>query len=101
MKMKYDMDSPFMEELRNEAEILANGGEVMAVNGSPMGRAIWNLIVSKRDLSGYVRGWKPHRHWKVTDVKKYFGIKGTGQKLYDNFMALHDDILGALGEGTE
>tara|TARA_R100001443_G_scaffold7122_4_gene16353 strand:- start:2630 stop:2926 length:297 start_codon:yes stop_codon:yes gene_type:complete len=98
------MDSPFMEELRQEAEIIANGGEVMTVNGSPMGRAIWNLIVSKRDLSLYCTGprpIKPHRHWKVTDVKKYFGIKGTGQKLYDNFMALHDDILGALGEGIE
>jgi len=101
--MSYSMDSPFMEELRQEAEIIANGGEVMTVNGSPMGRAIWNLIVSKRDISNYVRirGMKPHRHWKVTDVKKYFGIKGTGQKLYDNFMALHDDILGALGEGLE
>ena len=98
--MSYSMDSPFMEELRKEAEIIANGGEVMTVNGSPMGRAIWNLIVSKRDLSGYVRGWKPHRHWKVTDVKKYFGIKGSGETLLNNFMHLYNDIMGAI-EGEE
>ena len=98
--MSYSMDSPFMEELRKEAEIIANGGEVMTVNGSPMGRAIWNLIVSKRELSGYVRGWKPHRHWKVTDVKKYFGIKGSGETLLNNFMHLYNDIMGAI-EGEE
>lgn len=99
--MSYSRDSPFMEELRQEAETMANGGEVLSVNGAPMGRAIWNLLVSKRDLSGYVRGWKPHRHWKVTDVKKYFGIKGTGQKLYDNFMHLYNDFMGAMEEDSQ
>ena len=100
--MSYSMDSPFMEELRQEAETIANGGQVMTVNGSPMGRAIWNPIVSKRDISNYVRirGMKPHRYWKVTDVKKYFGIKGSGETLLNNFMHLYNDIMGAI-EGEE
>jgi hypothetical protein len=57
----------------------------------PMNKAEFNLICSKRDISLYVKhGMKPHRHWKVGDVKKYFGIKGTGQKLLDEFMAVRN-----------
>ena len=41
--------------------------------------AVWNLITSIRDLKLYTRGIKPHRRWKITPVKKYFGIKGNPQ----------------------
>ena len=59
------------------------------MNGSPMNRAVYNLMVSKRDISLYVlNNMKPHRNWYVTDIKKYFGIKGNGQKLLDRFLAL-------------
>ena len=100
--MTYDTDSPFIRELQSEMEARDKGEQILNVNGSDMGRAIWNLICSKRDLAIYTRKYsdgrpmnmKPHRNWRVTDVKKYFGIKGTGQKLYDNFMELHDAVLG-------
>ncbi len=89
MTKPYCDDSPFMQELRS--------GKTIQVNDGLMPTSIYNLIISKRDLSMYCTGSrpiKPHRHWKVTDVKKYFGIKGSGQKLYDNFMVLYVDILG-------
>ena len=70
-----------MQELRS-------GGSI-AVNDGHMPRAIYNLIISKRDMNAYLMGWKPHRYWKVTDVKKYFGIKGTGQNLVNRFMVLY------------
>ncbi len=101
MTGKYNNDSPFFVELRREGEILANGGEIMTVNNSSMGRAIWNLILTKRDLSLYCTGSrpiKPHRHWRVGPVKKYFGIKGTGMNLYNNFMALFTDVMGEDGK---
>ena len=85
-KKPYDLDSPFMQELRS--------GRTIQVNSGHMPTAIWNLIISRRDMNTYLRGWKPHRHWRVTDVKKYFGIKGTGQNLVDRFMVLYKDILG-------
>ncbi len=71
-------------------------GRTMNVNGGDMPTAIWNLICSKRDLTMYCRPYKmkPHRHWRVTDVKKYFGITGTGDKLLANFMALYVDVMG-------
>ena len=74
--MPYSKDSPFIHELAAEAQTLESGGEIMTVNGSPMGRAIWNLICSKRD------------------VKRYFGIKGTGKNLLYNFMELFVDVMG-------
>ncbi len=93
--MAYDTNSPFFEQLMADNEARANGEAVMNVNGKSMGLAIWNLIVTKRDLTLWCKaGIKPTRMWKVTPVKKYFGIKGTGQNLLKNFMSLYEDILG-------
>ena len=67
-------------------------GEGTTVNGTPMKWSKWNLIITKRDLNLYVKfGMKPHRGWRVTDVKKYFGIKGTGEKLLANFMEIYNE----------
>jgi len=64
------------------------------VNGSPMKMAVWNLICSKRDLSMWTKhNMKPTRMWKVSDVKWYFGIKGNGQKLMDEFMIIFNAIV--------
>jgi len=61
----------------------------IATNG--MSPAIYNLICTKRDLTLYVKcGIKPHHNWKVTDVKRYFGITGSKQKLLDNFMEIYN-----------
>jgi len=98
-KKPYDLDSPFIQELQAEAEALERGEQIMTVNGSPMGQAIWNLIVSKRDLTMYCNhGVIPTRGWKVTNVKKYFGIKGTGKNLLERFMVLFNDIMDEGGD---
>ena len=51
----------------------------MNVNGNPMSLAYWNLIISIRDCKLYSKGIKPHRNWKITQVKQYFGVKGNAQ----------------------
>ena len=61
--------------------------------------AMFNLICSKRDLQLWTsHKIKPTANWKVTDVKKYFGIKGSGQALMDEFMVLHDTVWDAIKE---
>ena len=50
------------------------------VNEGQMPMAVWNLILSKRDLGLYAKGIKPHRSWKISDVKWYFGFKGNPEK---------------------
>ena len=56
-----------------------------------MNKAEFNLICSKRDISLWTQlKMKPHRHWKVSDAKTYFNIKGTGKKLLADFMEVYN-----------
>ena len=89
--MPFDNDSPFMEALAS--------GDTLNVNGSPMPTAVWNLIISKRDLTLWCRiGMKPTRRWKVTNAKRYFGIKGSKLVLLNNFMELYTAVMGESEE---
>ncbi len=81
------VECPFIEEY--------NSGKTLSFNGRPMRTAVWNLMLSKRDISIYARTNGRliiTRGWKVNDVKKYFGITGKGQALLDNFMKLYNQI---------
>ena len=42
---------------------------------------LWNLALSLRDLKLYCKGIKPHRRWKISDVKWYFGMNGNAEIL--------------------
>lgn len=82
------VDCPFVTEY--------NSGKSISVNGKPMLTAVWNLICSKRDISLYARTNGKliiTRTWRVGHVKKYFGLKGTGDKLLANFMELYNQII--------
>ena len=63
----------------------------LSVNAKASSKGMWNLIVSKRDLGLWKAGMKPHRHWKVTDVKRYFGLKGNKEKLYEDICKMVDE----------
>lgn len=56
-------------------------GKSIDVNGTPMPVGYWNLITSIRDVKLYSKGIKPHRMWKISDVKWYFGVKGSAQQI--------------------
>jgi len=78
-------------------------------NPTKVNKANWNLACSRRDLGMWVEfKMKANRHWKVSDVKKYFDIKGSGEKLLENFEevytqyeALMDEILEAVNNGDQ
>ena len=85
------MASPFWQQCQHAVE----HNEYLNVNGQQMPQAIWNLMVSKRDLTLWCKaGMKPHRHWKVSDVKKYFNISGSRHTLLDRFMKIYHHVLG-------
>ena len=63
----------------------------LSVNGKASSKGMWNLILSKRDLGLWKMGMKPNRHWKVTDVKRYFGLKGNKEKLYDDICKMVEE----------
>jgi hypothetical protein len=56
-------------------------GKNITVNKGQMPVGYWNLIVSIRDVKLYSYGIKPHRMWKISDVKWYFGVKGNAQQI--------------------
>ena len=72
----------------------ADFGSQMSVNGSPMSHAYWNLIVSIRDCKLYSKGIKPHRAWKISDVKWYFGVKGNANQIAER-LEQYRDLLKA------
>ena len=70
---------------------------IMPVNDGSMTRATWNIICSHRDLKMWTK-WKmkPTASWRVTDCKRYFGLKGSGQKLlaqFEDLKAEHDRLI--------
>lgn len=72
-------------------------GAVIDVNGSEMMKAHYNLLVSIRDCGLYAKGMKPNKFWKITEVKKYFGLKGNAEKIYNQLSRLRDE-MNALAE---
>ena len=50
---------------------------------------MWNLILSIRDLKLYSKGIKPHRNWKITPLKTYFGMNGNAKVLQKKLDTLY------------
>lgn len=65
----------------NGTKFQADLGKTINVNGGVMPVGYWNLIISIRDCKLYSKGLKPHRNWKISDVKWYFGVKGNTQSI--------------------
>ncbi|MEK6829831.1 MAG: hypothetical protein AABY15_06960 [Nanoarchaeota archaeon] len=84
------------EELKKAAEgtrFAEDMGNMLSVNSKPMPRGYWNLIISIRDCSLYSKGLKPHRHWKISDVKTYFGIKGSAEEMAETLRNYRDILM--------
>lgn len=89
------MKSPFIAHMQGEENAIK-------VNNGYMARGMWNLIVSIRDVGMYSRvGMKPHRHWKITDVKKYFGVKGSPESILQQLQDLKVEVEQILKEQNQ
>lgn len=85
-EMRSIVTSPFYEEMTNEEKSIN-------VNGKPMPKGYYNLICSIRDVNLYSKGIKIHRFFKITDVKKYFGVKGKPTKIAEQLEELREIIV--------
>ena len=63
------------------------------INGKQSSKGWYNLIVSIRDVEMYRVGIKPHRNWRVTDVKKYFGISGKSDSIISQLEELRNILM--------
>jgi hypothetical protein len=60
--------------------------------------AMWNLITSKGAVRLWTRGIKPNRHWKISDVKWYFGMNGNKDVLLKKLELLYDVLNEKKGD---
>ena len=62
----------------------------LKINDANSSKGFYNLVVSIRDMKLYQIGLKPHRFWKITDVKNYFGVKGNKVAVLNQLVALKE-----------
>ena len=87
-------NSPFMQGY-------ADGDNYFNMNGKQMNRAVYNLIINKRDLSLYEKcNMIPHRNWRIGDVKNYFGLTGNIKTLLPKYLELCEILLGTPNDKT-
>jgi hypothetical protein len=79
------INSKFYKDLTNEEA-------VTSVNGNPLPIAMWNLAITIRDVSLFSKGIKPHRFWKLKDVKAYFGVTGSTENVLFQLKQLQEQI---------
>jgi hypothetical protein len=71
-------------------------GKTITVNGNEVPVCYWNLSVLRGQLKMYSVGLKPNRHWKIGDVKKYFGFKGNNDELLGLVEGLIKEFKGQM-----
>lgn len=84
------------EELKKAVEgtkFAQDMAKLTSVDGKPMPWGYWNLIISIRDCSLFSKGIKPHRNWKISDVKWYFGIKGNASQMAETLKEYRDILM--------
>lgn len=74
--------------------------ESVNVNNGAMPLAMWNLIISIRDVKLFTKGIIPHRHWKFNVVKQYFGVTGNKEKVLEQ-LEQYNEIMKKIAEETK
>ena len=69
--IEIDGDCQFMQDLNNNATM-----------------ARYNVIVVKGQLQLFSKGIKPNRHFRLKDIKRYFGITGNTETLINKIYGL-------------
>ena len=82
-----DASAPFWVELHDEDR------PTIKIQGRDVPRCLYNLMITRRDVNLYLHGLKPHRGWKIGDVKAYFGLTGGKQKVADAINAMHSELV--------
>jgi len=83
--IEIDGDCQFMQDLNNNATM-----------------ARYNVIVVKGQLQLFSKGIKPNRHFRLKDIKRYFGITGNTEALITKINAIDkviQDTINLSGKG--
>ena len=73
------------------AKELIEGYNLGNTNFMGTNRAVYNLLISRRDINLWLNGIMPHKYWRLGDVKQYFGLKGGRKTILKNFMKVYNE----------
>jgi hypothetical protein len=62
----------------------------MSINGMESNKATYNLFLCIREVRLFSKGLKPHRNWRLKDVKNYFNINGNTIKVLNQLEQIKD-----------
>ena len=66
----------------------------LMINGMESNMGYYNLCLTIRDLQLVTRTTlKPHRNWRLKDIKQYFGLKGSAKTILDRLQAFKNDEI--------
>lgn len=63
------------------------------INGMESNKGYYNLCITIRDLKLWQKGLKPHRNYRLKDVKSYFGLTGSAKTMCDRLEAFRNNEL--------
>jgi len=63
------------------------------LNGKDFPKGQWNLVHSIREVTLFSKGIKPHRMWRLQDVKNYYGLKGNTLSILKQLKMLRSEEL--------
>lgn len=66
-------------------------GEMGNMGGQPMNKAVINLIQGRKDVKNRVANPEIYSKEYTEKIRVYFGIKGTGKNLLNNFMKVYNE----------
>ena len=78
-----DGNCQFMQDLNNNAMM-----------------ARYNVIIVKGQLKLFSKGIKPNRHFKLKDIKRYFGISGNTETLINKINAIDKAIKETINNNN-
>jgi hypothetical protein len=98
----FDIEAPFFEALVkdvNERKTTYVGGfdKEGKLHGGDRYRTLIQLSMNVMAYDTYAKtGMKLTRHWKPTNVKRYYGVKGNPTKVAAMLKELHETIIQTL-----
>lgn len=65
-------------------------------NGKDIPTGIYKLLFSIRDVELFCKGIKIHRNWRLKDVKWYFGVTGSKEKVLEKLKAIKEEKFAEI-----
>jgi len=79
-------------KIATETQFEIDLAKSMSVNNGQMSIGVWNLIITIRDVKLFCKGIIVNRHFKLKNVKAYFGVSGGKEKVLEQLEKILAEI---------